>query len=58
MQYTILNNVFIFRSGANRAKTSAQQFAQKYNLGDPIFGNFYQAEYDSYVDILHAQLKG
>lgn len=46
-----------FRSAANREKTSAAAFAQKYNLGNPQFGNFYQAEYDSYVDILYEQLE-
>ncbi|XP_055303784.1 protein D2-like isoform X2 [Sitodiplosis mosellana] len=46
------------RSGANRAKTSASEFAQRYNLGAPEFGNFYEAQYDAYVDILNAQLKG
>lgn len=39
-------------------KTFASEFANKYNLGDPVFGNFYQAQYDEYSDILHAKLMG
>lgn len=40
---------------ANRLKTSTVELAQKYDLGDPEFGNFYQAQYDPYVAIFHAQ---
>ncbi|KOB66487.1 Phosphatidylethanolamine binding protein isoform 2, partial [Operophtera brumata] len=43
-------------SGANRGKFSISAFAKKYNLGDPIAGNFYQAQYDDYVPILYKQL--
>lgn len=43
------------RSRAHRLKTSAMKLAEKYNLGNPEFGNFYQAQYDAYVDILQAQ---
>lgn len=43
------------RSRANRKQTSTKDFAKKYNLGEPEFGNFYQAQYDSYVDIFAAQ---
>ena len=47
---------FIFdRSRANRLMTSVSELVKKYNLGDPVFGNFFQAQYDSYVDILQAQ---
>lgn len=35
--------------------TSASELAKKYNLGDPEFGNFYQAQYDAYVDVLKAE---
>lgn len=38
--------------------TNTREFAKKYNLGNPIAGNFYQAQYDDYVPILHAQLSG
>lgn len=43
---------------SNRTLTSAQELAKKYNLGDPEFGNLYQAQYDEYSDILNAQLTG
>lgn len=43
-------------SGANRGKFSISAFAKKHNLGDPIAGNFYQAQYDDYVPILYKQL--
>ena len=35
---------------------SAKKFAKDNNLGEPIAANFYQAQYDDYVPILHAQL--
>ncbi|KAM7359464.1 uncharacterized protein ACRADG_012882 [Cochliomyia hominivorax] len=35
-----------------RAKFSTKKFAEKYNLGSPIAGNFYLAQYDNYSDIL------
>jgi len=44
------------RSRAQRWNSSTLTFVEKYNLGDPIAGNFYQAQYDDYVPILHAQL--
>ncbi|XP_011160620.1 protein D2 isoform X2 [Solenopsis invicta] len=46
------------RSGDNRGKFSTKNFAAKYNLGDPIAGNMYQAEFDDYVPILYKQLEG
>ncbi|XP_019870681.2 protein D2-like [Aethina tumida] len=45
-------------SGSNRGNFSVRKFAKKYNLGNPIAGNFFQAEYDDYVPKLYAQLKG
>lgn len=44
------------RSGDHRGGFSIAKFAQKYKLGDPIAGNFYQAEYDDYVPELYKQL--
>lgn len=44
------------RSGDNRGCFKIQKFAEKYNLGTPIAGNFYQAEYDAYVPLLYKQL--
>ncbi|CAG9791319.1 unnamed protein product [Diatraea saccharalis] len=45
-------------SRANRPKFSIAKFAKKYNLGEPVAGNFFQAQYDDYVPILHKQLGG
>ncbi|XP_050552662.1 protein D3-like [Spodoptera frugiperda] len=46
------------RTSANRVSFSAVDFAKKFNLEDPIAGDFFQAQYDDYVPILHRQLKG
>ncbi|XP_055303786.1 protein D1-like [Sitodiplosis mosellana] len=43
------------KSRANRFMTSVSELLKKYNLGDPEFGNFFQAQYDAYVDIIQAQ---
>lgn len=43
-------------SGDNRGGFSIAKFAEKYNLGNPIAGNFYQAQWDDYVPILYKQL--
>lgn len=43
-------------SADNRANFSTKKFADKYEMGDPIAGNFYQAEWDDYVPILYKQL--
>lgn len=40
----------------NRPKTSTVEFMQKYNLSNPEYGNFYQAQYDDYAGILLAQI--
>lgn len=45
-------------SGDHRANFSIRNFAQKYGLGDPVAGNFYQAEYDDYCPKLYKQLSG
>lgn len=45
----------IYRNRSHRMNTSVLKFAEKYRIGSPEFGNFYQAEYDSYCDELHAQ---
>lgn len=49
-----LSNV-CFRSIENRDKLSIKKFASKYNLGAPVAGNFYQAQYDDYVSVLFRQ---
>lgn len=43
-------------SGDDRGCFSIAKFACKYKLGDPVAGNFYQAEWDDYVPILYKQL--
>jgi len=44
--------------GEGRGQFSVRNFAKKYNLGDPVAGNFYQAEWDEYVPKLYEQLAG
>ncbi|KRX98670.1 Phosphatidylethanolamine-binding -like protein F40A3.3 [Trichinella pseudospiralis] len=46
------------RSGNNRGGFNIRKFAAKHDLGAPIAGNFYQAEWDDYVPILYEQLGG
>lgn len=43
-------------SADNRGKFSIAKFAQKYELGNPVAGNLYQAQWDDYVPILYKQL--
>jgi len=45
-------------SGDGRANFKVRDFAKKYNLGEPIAGNFYQAQWDDYVPKLYEQLSG
>ncbi|XP_058467298.1 protein D3-like [Malaya genurostris] len=40
----------------NRGKFQAAELARKYNLGTPVAGNFYQAQYDDYVPQVYATL--
>ena len=46
------------RSGEGRGGFKIREFAKKYNLGQPIAGNFYQAQWDEYVPKLYEQLGG
>jgi len=46
------------RSGDHRGMFSIRNFAKKYNLGDPVGGNCYQAQWDDYVPLLYKQLGG
>lgn len=39
-----------------RGNFSTEKFAKKYNLGKPIAGNFFQAEYDESVPAVHKRL--
>ncbi|KAK9693357.1 Phosphatidylethanolamine-binding protein [Popillia japonica] len=43
-------------SGNGRGKFSIRNFAKKYKLGDPIAGNFFQAQWDTYVPTIYKQL--
>ncbi|CAH1404411.1 unnamed protein product [Nezara viridula] len=43
-------------SPKNRANFSIAKFASKYKLGNPIAGNFYQAAWDEYSDVVHKRL--
>lgn len=43
-------------NGDNRGGFSIAKFAEKYNLGNPVAGNLYQAQWDDYVPILYKQL--
>jgi len=44
------------RSRKNRFQTKVSEFVKKYDLGELVAGNFYQAQFDDYVPLLHAQL--
>ncbi|XP_043653523.1 protein D2 [Drosophila teissieri] len=44
------------KSRKDRPKFSAAKFAKKHELGTPVAGTFYQAQYDDYVPKLHKQL--
>lgn len=46
------------RSGDGRGKFKIQNFRKKYNLGVPVAGTCYQAEWDDYVPKLYEQLAG
>lgn len=43
-------------TNGNRSMFSTERFVTKYNLGKPVAGNFFQAEYDDYVPIAHKKL--
>lgn len=45
-------------SGNKRGKFSISKFAQQFNLGTPVAGNFFLAQYDDYVPKLYASFKG
>uniref|UniRef100_A0A1E1XFT1 Putative phosphatidylethanolamine-binding protein f40a3.3-like isoform 2 n=1 Tax=Amblyomma aureolatum TaxID=187763 RepID=A0A1E1XFT1_9ACAR len=46
------------RSGDHRGGFKIRDFAKKYQLGEPVAANFYQAEWDDYVPKLYEQLSG
>lgn len=53
-----LKSCVVCRSREGRPKFSAKTFAMRHQLGDPIAGNYYQAQFDDYVPLLHQQLSG
>lgn len=50
------NELTLGKSTRNRANFSATNFSDKHNLGNPIAGNVFQAQYDDYVPILYSEL--
>ncbi|KAL0278184.1 UNVERIFIED_CONTAM: hypothetical protein PYX00_000080 [Menopon gallinae] len=44
------------RNVDHRGKFSIKKFAKEHNLGDPVAGNFYQAQWDDYVPLLYKEL--
>jgi hypothetical protein len=48
----------MIRSREGRINFSIRNFAVKYNLGQLVAGNLFQAQYDDYVPKLHEQLSG
>lgn len=56
MKYYVYIN-FYFRSREGRLSIKTREYISKYHLGNPIAGNYYQAQYDDYVPILKAQLQ-
>lgn len=44
-------------SAEKREKFSVRNFARKYQLGKPIAGNFFHAQWDDYVPVLYTQLR-
>ncbi|XP_035673757.1 protein D2-like isoform X2 [Branchiostoma floridae] len=44
-------------STANRGKFKTKVFATKYKLGNPVAGNFFQAQWDDWVPQLYAGMK-
>ena len=45
-------------TSAGRSNTRVRDLIHKYNLGNPVAGNFYLAEWDSYVPKIYQKLKG
>lgn len=39
-----------------RVKFNSRKFAAKYNLGDPLLGNMFEAQYDDYVPLFYKKI--
>ncbi|XP_052888364.1 protein D2-like [Anopheles moucheti] len=50
----MFNETVLSSRNPNRGKWNPASFAKQYELGDPVAGNFYQAQYDDYVPELYA----
>ncbi|XP_048851958.1 phosphatidylethanolamine-binding protein 1 [Brienomyrus brachyistius] len=57
-QVSCAEPVLTNRSGDHRGKFKISDFRTKYNLGTPVAGSCYQAEWDDYVPKLYQQLAG
>ena len=44
------------RSTDGRTKFDVNHFASKHDLGKPIYGNYFYAKYDSFVDKFYESL--
>lgn len=52
----INNEKCAFYRDNRRNRFSVKKFAKKYNLEGPLAGNFFKAQYDSYVPEAHKQI--
>ncbi|XP_010289685.1 PREDICTED: phosphatidylethanolamine-binding protein 1 [Phaethon lepturus] len=57
-QLTCNEPILCNRSGDKRGKFKVAAFRSKYELGVPVAGTCYQAEWDDYVPKLYEQLSG
>lgn len=55
--YHISLSLTPFSSREGRLNVKIRDYVSKYNFGAPVAGNFFQAQYDSYVPTLLAQVK-
>ena len=51
------NIPLFFSSRQGRLSVKTRDYITKYQIGNPIAGNYYQAQYDDYVPILRAQIQ-
>nr|AAO39754.1 putative antennal carrier protein A5 [Anopheles gambiae] len=50
----VFNETVLSSRNPNRGKWNPAEFVKEYELGVPVAGNFYQAQYDDYVPELYA----
>eukprot|EP00057_Strongylocentrotus_purpuratus_P016071 XP_011670545.1 PREDICTED: protein D2 [Strongylocentrotus purpuratus] len=51
-----LQDPVLQRTTKDRGATKTREFVAKYNLGNPMAGNFYQAEWDDYCTQLYKEI--